>query len=86
MIFDAILWIIYQLLYGVLSVLPTMEALGETWTSAWTFLATSFGNLLYLLPADVSATVLTVMNIILLFELTLFGFWIFDKIFGWVRG
>jgi len=86
MILDALFYLFYAILYGAISLLPSMSTFGVTWTNAWTFLANSFASMLYLLPTSVSSTVTLLLNLLLLFELTIFSFWLFDKVYGWIRG
>jgi len=86
MISNLILNLIYGLLFGVFSLLPSVEAFPSTFNDAINFMASSLSHVFYVFPSGVSEAILLVLQTIVNSILVLFVIWLFFKIWGVIRG
>jgi len=86
MILDFILYLIYGVLYGVISILPTMEILPESFQETWNFIGSSIANLFYVFGSDIAFAITFTLQTIVYAMLLLFVWNIFVVIWGLIRG
>lgn len=86
MILDGLLYIVYVFLYGIISILPTMEILPDSFNDAWEFFATAIGNFLWIAGPSLAGTIILVANIITYASLLLFAWMTFTNIWRLIRG
>lgn len=87
MIVNTFLNILYGIISALIFFLPsTNGVLPEIFDTAWNFLASVIGSILYLFPDVVSNDILFVLHIAFWIESFIILFWLADKIYTWLRG
>jgi len=86
MIIDWIFNLIFYLFSNLISVLPDMTLLPDSFNTAWEFLGTSIANFLWILAPSMASDIITSMSLIVYLSMLLFTWYLLLQIWHALRG